>query len=183
MSLHWYRKQWKSDLQSNKASQNTRTQLLTYAPTEDWTQTLQFTRLTLYHWAIETTSLKSKCHYVNIRNKASQTRNETKPQIQLLIYAPNTIVDICPHWGLKSRPSVYKTGALPLSYRGKKFKVKLHYVDIRNQASQTRNLPQALITETKPQQRIQEHSCWHMPPLRIELKTFSLQDWRSTTEL
>ena len=39
------------------------------------------------------------------------------------------------------------------------FKVKLHYVDIGNQASQAHNLPQALITQTKPQQRIQEHSC------------------------
>ena len=35
----------------------------------------------------------------------------------------NTLVDICPHWGLNSRPSVYKTNALPLSYGGSMFKV------------------------------------------------------------
>ena len=117
MSLRWYRKQWKSDFQSNKASQNTRPQLLTYAPTEDWTQTLQFTRLTLYHWAIETTSLNSKCHYVYVRNKASQTRNETKPEIQLLIYAPTEDWSqdlqftrrVLYHWAIEAR-------SLKLSY-------------------------------------------------------------------
>ena len=41
---------------------------------------------------------------------------------------------------MNSRPSIYKTDALPLNYRGNKLKLKGHHVDIGNKASQTRAL-------------------------------------------
>ena len=50
----------------------------------------------------------------------------------------DNLSDECPHWGLNSRPSVYQTDALPLSYRGDKSLVTL--IKIYHLVEKTLNL-------------------------------------------
>ena len=76
------------------------------ASTQDRTTDLQFTRLALYHWAIE--AWKNQYLRLNsfpnqlVFRKTNEYNNKKR----------------CLHAGSNYGPPVYKTGALPLSYRG-----------------------------------------------------------------
>ena len=104
--------------------------------------------------------------------------------------------DQCPQWGLNSRPLVYKTSALPLSYRGDRVKKPDPFEKLlASSDAGAKNL--VPIFQTK---RVQVPAVGRLlysgsvesfgssfssklPPVRIELTTAGLRDQRSTSEL
>ena len=69
-----------------------------------------------------------------------------------------------PHWGLNPGPSVYKTDALPLSYRG-------HWRSVLE-----RKLKFPMIGSVAAERCVSPSHQRMKPPLGIEPRTFSLQD-------